>query len=326
MTSHKLSPYIPYDNLILANRTGYPDIQGVDLNGYNLKISQFADDTALIARDYTSLKRALEWVRAHERATGGKTNEAKFQGIRMGSQMRQKPPWDVRKYNWIANDQYLTILGVPLGAPEALKPFWKKLADRVDAKVARLSPTARHMSIFGRTNIANFIVYGTPRYWVQTLAAPKWFHNRVQRAADKILWESPYTGRINKWVKYPQYPTHEADNATRTMGTGLLHWTAHVKALQAKWILNYLNARRAVWKHALDAWFCRTGLGRGAVLSTIPPKTLTRSIRGNPALPAFWKDALAHFRALRINRSLLSREGALSQPLWRNRHEPPPIT
>lgn len=41
----------------------------------------------------------------------------------MGSQRIQKPPWDMRKYNWIENDQYLTILGVPLGAPEALKPF-----------------------------------------------------------------------------------------------------------------------------------------------------------------------------------------------------------
>ena len=34
----------------------------------------------------------------------------------MGSQRLQKPPWDMRKYNWINNDQYLTILGVPLGA------------------------------------------------------------------------------------------------------------------------------------------------------------------------------------------------------------------
>ena len=84
---------------------GDPDIRGVDLNGYDLRISQFADDTALIARDYTSLKRALVWVRAHERALGGKTNEAKFQGLRMGSQMCHKPPWDMRKYNWIANDQ-----------------------------------------------------------------------------------------------------------------------------------------------------------------------------------------------------------------------------
>ena len=40
------------------------------------------------------MKRALLWVRKHERATGGKTNEAKFQGIRMGSQKTQKPPWE----------------------------------------------------------------------------------------------------------------------------------------------------------------------------------------------------------------------------------------
>eukprot|EP00967_Tisochrysis_lutea_P001243 scaffold1640_cov37-Tisochrysis_lutea.AAC.1 len=60
------------------------------------------------------MKQALMWVRTHERATGGKTNEAKFQGIRMGSQRTQKPPWDMRKYNWIENDQYLTVLGVPL--------------------------------------------------------------------------------------------------------------------------------------------------------------------------------------------------------------------
>eukprot|EP00967_Tisochrysis_lutea_P004881 scaffold5761_cov39-Tisochrysis_lutea.AAC.1 len=33
----------------------------------------------------------------------------------------------------------------------------------------------------------------------------------------------------------------------------------------------YLNARKAVWKHALDAWFCRAGLGRGAVMSSCPP-------------------------------------------------------
>ena len=83
---------------------------------------------------------------------------------------------------------------------------------------------------------------------------------RIQRAADKILWESPYTGKTTKWVRHPQYPVHNAECASRTMGIGLLHWTTHVRALQTKWILNYLNARKAIWKHALDAWFCRTGL------------------------------------------------------------------
>ena len=257
------------------------DISGVKLNGYSLRISQFADDAALITRDYRSLQKSLQWMELHEKATGGKTNADKFQGLRMGSQRLRKPPWDMRKFNWINNDEYLTILGVPLGAPEALKTFWSALADKIDAKVAKLAPATNYMTIFGRASVVNFIIYGMPRYWLQTLAAPKWFHSRVQRAADTVLWTSPYTNRQNKWIKHPQYAVSHGKSATRTMGLGLLDWPSHVKALQAKWILNYLNARKALWKHGLDAWFCRTGLGRGAVLSTIPTKTLTGSIRGN---------------------------------------------
>ena len=53
-------------------------------------------------------------------------------------------------------------------------------------------------------------------------------------------------------------------------------------------------------------------------------KALTGSIRGNPALPTFWKEALANFRDLDIKPSFLTREGALSQPIWHNLHIPPP--
>eukprot|EP00967_Tisochrysis_lutea_P137561 scaffold247032_cov43-Tisochrysis_lutea.AAC.1 len=57
--------------------------------------------------------------------------------------------------------------------------------------------------------------------------------------------------------------------------------------------------------------------------STIPTKALTRSILGNPALPTFWKEALVNFRELDILPSFLTREGALSQPIWHNLHFPP---
>ena len=135
------------------------DISGINLNGYSLKISQFADDTALTTRDYKSLQKSLQWVELYEKATGGKTNASKFQGLRMGSQRRRKPPWDMRKYNWINNDEYLTILGVPLGAPEALKPFWSKLAEELDARVAKLAPATNYMTIFGRASVVNFIIW-----------------------------------------------------------------------------------------------------------------------------------------------------------------------
>lgn len=78
----------------------------------------------------------------------------------------------------------------------------------------------------------------------------------VQKAADRILWESPHTGRVTQWVRYPHYPIHNTENAAHTMGTGLTHGTAHtkksflkvgtahIKALQAKWILNYSTHER----------------------------------------------------------------------------------
>eukprot|EP00967_Tisochrysis_lutea_P065856 scaffold85704_cov37-Tisochrysis_lutea.AAC.2 len=37
----------------------------------------------------------------------------------VGSQRIRKSPWDMRRFNWIHNDEYLTILGVLLGAPDA---------------------------------------------------------------------------------------------------------------------------------------------------------------------------------------------------------------
>jgi hypothetical protein len=74
----------------------------------------------------------------------------------------------------------------------------------------------------------------------------------------------------------------------------------------------------------LDCWFARTSLGRAAVLSFIPMKALIQSMRGNIALPTFWRQALAALRELPLTLTNLSTDGALSQPIWDNLHFPPP--
>jgi hypothetical protein len=68
--------------------------------------------------------------------------------------------------------------------------------------------------------------------------------------------------------------------------------------MQAKWILKYLDASDSTWEKILDCWFARTSLGRAAVLSFIPTKSFTQSMRGNIALPIFWRQALAALREL----------------------------
>lgn len=74
----------------------------------------------------------------------------------------------------------------------------------------------------------------------------------------------------------------------------------------------------------LDARFCRTNLGRAAVLSTIPTSKLTDGIAGTSKLPAFWKQALNNIRELDLTSLKVSKEGALSQPVWGSPTHPGP--
>eukprot|EP00967_Tisochrysis_lutea_P019540 scaffold22190_cov37-Tisochrysis_lutea.AAC.1 len=51
------------------------------------------------------------------------------------------------------------------------------------------------------------------------------------------------TGRRLQWIKHPELPLKNASEEGSHLGLGLLDWDNHVKALQAKWILNYLLPR-----------------------------------------------------------------------------------
>ena len=73
-------------------------MNGIIINGAELKISQFADDTQLMASDYPSLRRSFEWaVERYAEASSGKPNEAKYEGLRMGSYRRKSPPEDFKR-------------------------------------------------------------------------------------------------------------------------------------------------------------------------------------------------------------------------------------
>jgi len=35
----------------------------------------------------------------------------------------------------------------------------------------------------------NLMTYSIPRYWIQTMAAPRWFHKALQADVYQLLWE-----------------------------------------------------------------------------------------------------------------------------------------
>ena len=49
-------------------------------------------------------------------------------------------------------------------------------------RVVKLAPATSYITIFGRATVANFMIYSVPRYWLQTLAAPKWGNPNLETA------------------------------------------------------------------------------------------------------------------------------------------------
>jgi hypothetical protein len=117
------------------------------------------------------------------------------------------------------------------------------------------------LSILGRATLANFMINSVPRYWVQTMAAPKWFNKCLEadlyellRARDPVF-DAEDTGTDSRgfqWLKHHTAPLAAIFKGGAALGIGLLDWPNHVKAMQVKWLLKYLDASTSSWKTILD--------------------------------------------------------------------------
>jgi hypothetical protein len=125
--------------------------------------------------------------------------------------------------------------------------------------------------------LVNFMIYSVPRYWVQTVAAPASFHKYLEADVFQLLWEREPSFDVEetgtdttayKWLKIHTAPITPKGGCS--LGIGVLDWASHVKAMQARWLLKYLDASDSTWKKILDCWFARTSLGRAAVLFLHP--------------------------------------------------------
>jgi hypothetical protein len=68
------------------------DLKGIDIGTVNHRISQFADDTTIFAKDYNDANHIWPILDLYESATGIRGYAGKFLGIQMGSLKRKTPP------------------------------------------------------------------------------------------------------------------------------------------------------------------------------------------------------------------------------------------
>ena len=67
-----------------------PELEGITILGKTYKISQFADDTVFLLRNFDSIRRMWQLITGiYEPATGMKVNVTKTEGLRMGRLKRE---------------------------------------------------------------------------------------------------------------------------------------------------------------------------------------------------------------------------------------------
>jgi hypothetical protein len=99
--------------LILASS----DLKSIDIGTVNHRISQFADDITMYAKDYDDASHICPMLDLYEAATGMHANAPKFLGIQMGSLKRKDPPLNFGPHGvtiqLLEDDKYGEISGVP---------------------------------------------------------------------------------------------------------------------------------------------------------------------------------------------------------------------
>ena len=166
-------------------------IEGVQAGGAEHRITQFADDTQFILKGYSSMPRLWELLKEYQDATGMRANVNKFEGLRMGRLKGVTPPpnpeYRTAEIAWSKPGKYVRILGIPFWEGKDYDPreFWIERYDKMKAVLARW-PNLGALSLVGRRNIANSMVMGRFRYYIQSMEIPtdivEWIDSDVQPA------------------------------------------------------------------------------------------------------------------------------------------------
>ena len=298
---------------------------GINICGHELRISQFADDTVMLLKNFAQLQVMWRLIKIWEEATGMLLNKCKTEGLRCGRLIGVNHP-NQEGIAWCKPGEYIVSLGIPFAEEHgALESFFEAKYLKMRCLLANWH-AIHTLTTLGRAMIAGSLIYSRFRYYVQTMVMPSHLHSAIEATVQALVWNRDLDfdpDELGSELTSRRWMRKEAQfRPKRELGLGLLDWRAHVKALHCKAVLQYMNATRGEYKLILDYWLARGSMGRGGICTDVPVKKLAASAtKGrHGCLPLFWRKALASFRGLKLTPvqfdSFISRNEARAEPFW----------
>ena len=211
-------------------------------DGNQVKISQYADDTVIILRDWSTFTHVKKWIHFFCQASGMKLNKNKTEGMWLGSladipQLRLRT-YDQHKIGWIQPNQLLRSLGTMLTIKGDSKPFWDKKLSAIHSRLLnwkRLFP-----SMLGKNFISKLSLFSCIWYYTQSMYVPKTFKDSLNNMINTFIWSTIKKQDIDKKTNPKMAKASIIQEASKG-GCRFLHLQSEINAFATRWIQRLLD-------------------------------------------------------------------------------------
>ena len=277
-------------------------IKGLKVNGQNIVLSQFADDTTIILDGTeTSLKYVLREINNFGYYSGLKINIDKTQVTWIGSKKYSKDKMCLN-YNLQWGKTSFSMLGIDYDVN-----LHKMVELNYDKKLVKIrailrSWSKRSLTPIGRNTIIKSLIISQLNHLFITLPNPsEQFLKEFNSLINNYIWDGP-VNKIKQQVCIKNY--HEG-------GLKFTDLHAYISSMKCTWIRRYLNGYGR-WKVIFENNFNVKYLlncGTGFIQYTIDH---TQNL--------FWKDTFKSWKLItEIHKTKTHRERSiLAEPLWYN--------
>ena len=216
-----LSPYLfvtAVEILAIAVRN-QENIKGINMNGLETKLLQFADDTTAVLSDLNSVRALFKLLESFEKVSGLKLNVTKTEAMWIGSLRNcEEEPLGVK---WQKCVKFLGIFityDIQLLVEKNFKQRLKKVKNTLNLW------KWRGLSIHGKVNIIKTLLLPKMMYPSSVLSTPSEVIKEFNTMVFQCLWNG--NDKVTRWATYAPYELG---------GLKMIDYENMTKALRLSW-------------------------------------------------------------------------------------------
>ena len=214
------------------------------MQGTDIKIVQYADDTVLFVNSAESMRNAMMEIDMFGKFSGIAVNWKKSKGMYL-----------VRRYELngtnglILTDQPIKCLGVYVGknVKEVEAMNWEGKIDRV-TRILNVWKM-RNLTYYGKVTIIKVLVASQITYMATAVSVPTYVVKKINKLVYTFLW-----GSRKENVK-----RNVCINQVSKGGLNMVDLNAKINSLRLSWLCKFLKNEDASWKRLFCYWTMKVG-------------------------------------------------------------------